>query len=329
MKDLQIVTLGGGTGLSVLLSGLKRFTNNITAVVSVADDGGGSGVLREDLGMLPPGDIRACIIALANQEPVLQELFGYRFQEGRLDGQNFGNLMIAALQGINGSFEKAVEQLADIFAISGRVLPVTFDEVDLLAELANEKIVQGESSIPREVLKGKTSIKRVTLTPQTISVNPKVIEAIEDADIIIAGPGSLYTSVIPNLLMPGVCEALQRSKALRVYVSNVMTQPGETDGFSLKEHVLALEEHIGRGYFQYIVANEEIVDEETKKRYASEGAAIVEVTDDDRAFFEERSIHLVTGEFAEVKKGYLRHDAVSISKAIIELMDARIYRRDD
>ena len=211
--DPNVVVIGGGTGQSVFLRGLKKRTRNITAIVTVADDGGGSGVLREDLGMLPPGDIRNCLLALANIEPTMKEVMQYRFTEGALKGQSFGNLFLAAMNGLYGNFEVALYKMSQIFAITGKVLPVTLNDINLIAKLKNGKIVKGESRIPKEVKDDKTYIERVYLDEQDAVPLDEVINSIENADIIIMGPGSLYTSIIPNLLVNGGVDAIEKSKA--------------------------------------------------------------------------------------------------------------------
>ena len=234
---LNIVAIGGGTGLSVILRGLKEISTNITAVVTVADDGGGSGVLREDLGMLPPGDVRNCILALANKEPILQDLFQYRFEEGRLKGQSFGNLMIAAMVGISDSFESAIRKISDIFAITGEVYPVTEDDIVLYAKLKDGPIVIGESNIPLEVLKRGTEIEKIWIEPSDARTSEIILKRIKDANVIVLGPGSLFTSIIPNMLVTDICDAINESDATVFYISNIMTQPGETDMLTAGEHL--------------------------------------------------------------------------------------------
>ncbi len=211
-KGPNVVVIGGGTGQSIFLRGLKHHTENITAIVTVADDGGGSGVLRSDLGMLPPGDIRNCIMALANIEPTMNEVMQYRFEDGALKGQSFGNLFLAAMNGLYGNFETAVYKIGQIFAITGRVLPVTLENIDLIATLENSQVVKGESTIPKEVRKQKCKIDKITLIPEKCRPLDEVISSIHGADIIVMGPGSLYTSVIPNLLVPGVIDAIKKYK---------------------------------------------------------------------------------------------------------------------
>ena len=218
----RIAAIGGGTGLSTMLRGLKAYTSNLTAIVTVADDGGGSGVLRQELGMLPPGDIRNCMEALANAEPLMRELMHYRFYEGTLAGQSFGNLFLAALNGISGSFDEAVARMSQVLAITGRVLPVTTADVQLEAELENGARVVGESKIFYCKKREDCRIRRVRLLPEHPRALPGALEAIAKADMIVFGPGSLYTSIIPNLLVDGIVEAVRRARGLKVYVANVI-----------------------------------------------------------------------------------------------------------
>ena len=228
----KITAIGGGTGLSTMLRGLKKYTKNLTAVVTVADDGGGSGVLRRDIGMPPPGDIRHCMESLANVEPIMERLLTYRFQEGSLAGQSFGNLILAALNGVTGSFEEAVAQMSQVLAITGRILPVTSADVQLEAVFENGARVVGESKISSFKKEQDCRIAHVALLPERPAALPAALQAIREADLILMGPGSLYTSVIPNLLVEGVVEAICRSEALKIYVCNIMTQEGETEGYT-------------------------------------------------------------------------------------------------
>ena len=255
-RRTRVVAIGGGTGLSTMLRGLKRQNIDITAIVTVADNGGGSGVLRQELGMLPPGDVRNCIQALANTEPTLEALLGYRFTEGSLKGQSFGNLFLAALNGMCGSFETAVARMGEVLAITGRVLPVTTADVQLCASFTDGAVISGECEIA-DYKKGSNSrINRVWLSPLRPAALPGCLEAIEEADLILLGPGSLYTSVMPNLLVEGISEAIRRSRALRLYVMNLMTQDGETEGYSAADHVRALFDHGGEGLFDHCLVND-------------------------------------------------------------------------
>ena len=251
----KITAIGGGTGLSTMLRGLKKYTKNLTAVVTVADDGGGSGVLRRDIGMPPPGDIRHCMESLANVEPIMERLLTYRFQEGSLAGQSFGNLILAALNGVTGSFEEAVAQMSQVLAITGRILPVTSADVQLEAVFENGARVVGESKISSFKKEQDCRIAHVALLPERPAALPAALQAIREADLILMGPGSLYTSVIPNLLVEGVVEAICRSEALKIYVCNIMTQEGETEGYTAADHVDALLSHGAPGLVDLCLAN--------------------------------------------------------------------------
>ena len=241
-KGAKIVAIGGGTGLSMLLKGIKKYTNNITAVVTVGDDGGSSGRLREEMGVLPPGDIRNCIAALADDEDLITKLFQYRFKTGEgLEGHSFGNLFLTALCAITGNMVRAVKESSNVLNIRGVVLPATLDDMKLAAKFEDGRIIKGESNIPEA--HGK--IERLFTEPSDCQALPEVIAAIHDADLIILGPGSLYTSVIPNLLVSGIAEAVFQSGAKKIYVCNIMTQPGETDNYTVASHVNALISHAG------------------------------------------------------------------------------------
>lgn len=325
-KNLNIVAIGGGSGLSVLLRGLKLVTKNVTAIVTVADDGGGSGVLREDLGMLPPGDIRNCILALANREPILMDLMNYRFTEGMLKGQNFGNLMLAAMVGISENFEEAVKKINDIFAVTGQVLPVTTQDVILRAKLINGQWVDGESKIPMAVIDENSRIEEIFLVPPKPKPTAEVITAIENADIILMGPGSLYTSILPNLLVDEVSEAIMKSSAIKIYLANLMSQPGETDGYSLRDYHKSLVKHSYPGIVSHVMVNRERIDPKILNRYEREHAEPVIITKEDRAYFRKEKVCLIEGDFIETVKGYVRHDALKVSEQAIALVDARVYK---
>ena len=258
----SIVTIGGGTGLSVLLRGLKERADDLTAIVTVADDGGSSGRLRRELGLLPPGDFRNCIAALAEAEPLMTLLFQYRFGQGvGLDGHSFGNLFIAAMAGVTGDFGQAVRQSSRVLAVRGRVLPSTMESVTLCAEYARDHdqegaptLVHGESRIPE----AGAPIERVFLQPQDVRGYGESVRALLDADIIVVGPGSLYTSLLPNLLVKDVASALHASSALKIYVCNLATQRGETDGYDVGAHVRAIYGHVGEGLFDFVLANSQL-----------------------------------------------------------------------
>jgi uncharacterized cofD-like protein len=254
----RIVVIGGGHGLATLLRGLKNYTHNLTAVVSVADDGGSSGRLRRTMSILPPGDIRNCLAALSNDEALLGQLFQYRFPStgDGLEGHSFGNLFITALADITGSFEEAVAESGRVLAVYGNVMPATLHDVRLVADVilphtADEVRIEGESSIPETA----GNVRRLWLEPSDPPAYPGVIQAILSAELIVIGPGSLYTSILPNLLVPDIAAAIRTSRALKIYVGNIATQPGETDGYTCDDHVRVIEEHVGTGFFDLIVSN--------------------------------------------------------------------------
>jgi uncharacterized cofD-like protein len=316
IKGPKIVALGGGTGLSTMLRGLKRYTANITAVVTVADDGGGSGALRQDLGMLPPGDIRNCILALADTEPIMEQLLQYRFTEGTLKGQSFGNLFLAAMNGISTNFEEAVRKMSDVLAVTGRVLPVTSQDVHLCALLENGIEVCGESKISAFQKKYSSRIQSVYLRPHNVKPLQEVLEAIDKADIIVIGPGSLYTSVMPNLVVKGVAQAIKNSNALKLYICNIMTQPGETEGYSAYEHIAAIEKHVGKGLIDYCIVNKQTIPDELLQRYIEDGAQAVLL---DRHKFKEANIRLLEGDLLAVSNGFIRHDTAKLAQMIAQV----------
>ncbi len=315
-KGPKFVVIGGGTGLSVLLRGMKQITSNISAVVTVADDGGGSGVLREDLGMLPPGDIRSCLLALAEMEPTMEALLQYRFTEGALKGQSFGNLFVASMNGISENFEEAVKKMGEVLAVKGRVYPVTLEDITLFAQLVNGKVIKGESKIPIKSIEENSPIDFVFLRPRRPSPLPEVIAAIETAEVIILGPGSLFTSIIPNLLINQVTDKINKSKGLVVYLPNLMTQPGETDHFSVHQHVEELMKNTGLEKLDLVLANSQKVSEDVMKKYQDEGAEMVLPGDEDRSYFKKKNIKFLEVEAVEVKSNYVRHDALKVSRLI-------------
>jgi len=316
-KGPRIVVIGGGTGLSTALRGIKKYTSNITAIVTVADDGGGSGVLRRDLGILPPGDIRNCILALAETEPIMQKLLQYRFTEGMLKGQSFGNLFLAAMIGITSGFEEAVRKMSDVLAVTGRVLPVTLDNVNLCAELEDGRRVHGESNIPVFNIRNNGRIKCVYLEPGYSKPLPGAVEAIMEADAIVMGPGSLYTSIIPNLLVNGITNYIEKSSAIKIYVCNVMTQPGETDGYTLSRHIDALERHSYKGIVEYCVASTTPIKGKLRQKYQEDGAEPVVIDEENIAG---RGFVLKTGDYTNVEDEYIRHDPNKLAHAIMEII---------
>ncbi|MDI7247069.1 MAG: YvcK family protein [Bacillota bacterium] len=311
----RIVVVGGGTGLSTLLRGVKEFTSNVTAIVTVADDGGSSGRLRKEMRVLPPGDIRNCLVALADSEPLMARLFQYRFPEGDptgLGGHTFGNLFIATMSAITGDFEQAVKESSRVLAVRGRVLPSTLEDVILAAECEGGAVVEGESALAT----CGAPIKRVFLRPRDPVALPEAVEAIAGAELILLGPGSLFTSVLPNLLVPGITEAVRRSRALKVYVCNVMTEPGETDGFAASDHLKAIFEHVGRGIVDVVLVNTGLVPAKLAERYRQEGAyPVIPDSDTLRAL----GVSVVEEDLMSASD-YARHDPERLAGAIVSLV---------
>ena len=303
----KVVVIGGGTGLSTMLRGLKLYTNNITAIVTVGDDGGGSGKLRADLGMLPPGDIRNCILALADTEPIMEDLLQYRFKEGSLKGQNFGNLFLAAMAGISDNFEDAVQKMSSVLAVTGKVLPVTLDDMKLIAELENGSVVEGESIIPEEVIKQKSKIKQLRIDPERAKPLMDALIAIKEADAIVMGPGSLYTSIIPNLLVEDIV-------AIKIYISNVMTQPGETDDFAVSDHIKTLMKYSGKNSVQYVIANNGTIPKDIEERYLNEGSKLVKL---DYENIEDLNVKVVETDLVKITKGYVKHDSEHLAQVLM------------
>lgn len=312
----HIVCIGGGTGLSTMLRGIKRRTANISAIVTVADDGGGSGMLRSELGMPPPGDIRNCIQALSGAEPALTDLIGYRFDTGRLKGQSFGNLLLAAMNGIYDSFDEAVSRMGDVLNITGQVLPVTNENVYLVAEFQDGSEVVGESKILEAKLTKKCDIRRVRLVPSGPTALSKSIRAIEGADIIVLGPGSLYTSIIPNLLVDGIVDAIAKSDAMKVYICNIMTQQGETEGYTVADHIEALFDHAGCRLFDYCLVNNELIETELLHKYAREGAAPVML---DKKRVEALGVEAICAPMLVQFAGLIRHEPGLLADEILRL----------
>lgn len=317
----RIVVIGGGTGLSVLLRGLKKNSGlHISAIVTVADDGGGSGMLRKDLGMLPPGDVRNCILALADEEDIMEQLLQYRFGNGRLKGQNMGNLFIAALTDIYGDFELAVEKLHDILRIKGKVVPVTSEDVTLCARLKNGKIIRGESKIPKAVSKMESPIEEVFLEPSGVQPLNSAVEAIMNADMIVLGPGSLYSSIIPNLLVGGISDAIRSAGGMKVIVCNVMTQAGETDDYTVVDYVDAIEKYLGSGVAEYILINDHICQPEELNAYICRGTRQMCAGNGEREILAQRGITVIESNLIDISDGMVRHDADRIANILLTMI---------
>ncbi len=311
-KGPHIVVIGGGTGLHTLLRGLKQYTSNITAVVTVFDSGGSSGQLREELGVLPPGDIRNCLVALSEKESLMTQLFQYRFKNGSLQGHSFGNLFITAMSEVSGDFPKAVEKSSEILAIRGKVLPSSTDDVVLCAQLENKTLIKGEDNIS----KSKDRIESIFIQPPSILPLPETIKAIREADSIILGPGSLYTSIICNLLVKNIPEAICQSNALKIYVCNVMTQIGETDNFTASMHLEKLTKYLHQNCIDYALVNKSILSKKIAAKYQKEGAYMVK--DDLQAKFGNRT-NIIRQELLS-EYNYARHDSNKVAESIMEII---------
>jgi uncharacterized cofD-like protein len=312
----KVVVIGGGTGISTMLRGLKHYTSNITAVITVADDGGGSGELRNDLGMLPPGDIRNCMLALAETEPVLEKLLNYRFPEGRLKGQSFGNLFLAAMCGISdNNFVQAVTHMGEVLAVTGRIYPVTEEKVNLVAILKDGTVINGESRIGSHHLFHPGPIEKVRFDKESVQPLKQVIDAIGKADIIVLGPGSLYTSIIPNLLVSQVPQAISRARATRVYVCNVMTQPGETENYTVGDHIEAIQKHAGCRLIDYCLVNNGQIQPSLLSKYQEDGAAPVEL---DLSRIRRLGVKVIEKDLVGIHNGYVRHDPDKLAHAILD-----------
>jgi uncharacterized cofD-like protein len=323
LGGVRIVAIGGGTGLSMLLRGLKQYVarrrqesgrhpiGDLAAIVTVTDDGGSSGRLRREYRVLPPGDIRNCMVALSQDEALLGRLFQYRFHAGRgLRGHSFGNLFLTALSHVTGDFAEAVRLSGEVLAIRGRIFPTTLENVSLEAAMTDGKVVLGETRIARS---GKV-IRRLSLRPRRVRPLPEVLEAIHQANLILVGPGSLYTSILPNLLVAGVAEAIEKSSATRVYIANLMTQPGETQGLTLADHVRIIYNHTRRKLFDWVVASNQRISPEVARRYRRQGAepVLVDVQDLQRL-----GVHCLLDNLLE-EHGVVRHNAERLAHLLIE-----------
>jgi len=317
----KIVCVGGGHGLSHLLLGLKEYTSNLTAIVTVADSGGSSGRLREEFNIVAPGDIRNCLVALADAPALMGDLFQFRFsKDSELKGHNFGNLFLTAMVQLTGDFEKAVKESSRVLAIRGKVVPSTVTNVHLVAEYEDGSITQGEADIPNT----KSRIKRIFLNPEHSVPTQEALEAIEDADVIILGPGSLYTSIIPNLIVDEVADAIAKSGAFRIYVCNVMTQQGETDHYTASDHIKALVEHTNHGIINACLINNAMPSDDALKRYRVEDSFPVKA-DEERI----RAMgYAVFGTDLLEVGSYVRHDSTKLTKALIKLIERyRVIKR--
>lgn len=317
-KKTRIVVIGGGTGLSTLVRGLKLYPFDITAIVTVADDGGSSGRLRDDYDIPPPGDVRNVIAALSDVEPLIEKMFQYRFtSKDDLNGHSLGNLMLTALTDITGDFNHAIAEMSKVFKVHGKVIPASNKKVTLHAELTDGTVISGESKIPS----GKAPIKRVYIEPQNVKPLPAAIHAIERADYILIGPGSLYTSIIPNLLVKGIGEALLRAKGEKIYISNLMTQKGETIHYTASQHVDAIHAHIGQPFIGTIVINEAELPSAIKENYKEENAEPVKF---DTERLHDMGLQIIAKNIAMIQDGTVRHHAVNVAEWLHEYVCEKI-----
>jgi uncharacterized cofD-like protein len=310
----RVVVIGGGTGLATILRGLKKADIEITAIVTVADDGGSSGRLREEMKMPPPGDVRNVLVSLAEREPLLQSLFQHRFKNGNgLAGHSLGNLLIAGMQEITGDFVTAVKALSRVLAVRGTVLPAANASICLEAKMVDGSIVSGESNIPKVHKK----IEKISIFPEEIEALPEAVEAIKQADLILVGPGSLYTSVIPNLLVKGIQKALKESIADKIYISNVMTQPGETDGYDVKDHIEAIYDHIHYPLFQKVIVNSGEIPDFVLELYKEKGSVPVKYHEGSLESF---GIEVIKDQLF-LMDDYLRHDANKVTNIVLQCIE--------
>jgi uncharacterized cofD-like protein len=308
----RIVVVGGGTGLSTLLRGLKHYSANITAIVTVADDGGSSGRLRREMGGIPPGDIRNCLTALADEEKLLTELFQYRFETGTgLSGHSFGNLFLSAMNEITGDWEQAIAASSQVLAIRGRVLPATLSDVSLWATLSDGRYIEGESNIT----KAGGSIDEIGCLPRNPPALPQAVEAINEADYIIVGPGSLYTSIIPNFLVPELVEAIAAREVPRIYICNIMSEPGETQGYTVSKHIEAIDRACGRYLFDAVLVQKRLPSETAINRYLKEGATPVIL---DRKAVIDSGRRIVIANVMSEQNHTVRHDPERLAKVLVK-----------
>lgn len=321
----KVVVIGGGTGTFTVLSGLKHYPVDLTAVVTMADDGGSTGVLRDEFGVLPPGDVRQCLVALSDADVVMRELFNHRYDRGGLKGHSFGNIFISTLEQVTGSIDRAIDVAGSILNIRGRVVPVTLDKIALHAELANGKVLDGESAFMEYQLVSKYGVKKIYLNPAG-NANPKALQAIKEADMIIVGPGKLYTSILPNFLVKGVARAFIRSKAKKVFISNLMSQQGHTDNFSVTDYVKTLESYIGQKTFDVILYNTKNPSPALVRRYADEGEPVL-CTDACKASgYQLVGKDLIADGVAKtpkkdlLRRTLIRHDSDKLAKVLMQVV---------
>ncbi|HLB51172.1 MAG TPA: gluconeogenesis factor YvcK family protein [Patescibacteria group bacterium] len=332
MQKKKIVTIGGGTGSFMLLSGLKKYPVDLSAIVSMADDGGSTGVLRDELGVLPPGDVRQCLVALSDSTKTMRDLMNYRFEEGGLKGHNFGNILLSALEKITGSFSDGVTEATKILTVKGSVIPVTNQKAHLCIALANRKILDGENVINHSVVQ-KSGVRRIYFAP-SVKPNPRALAAIKNADIIVIGPGNLYCSILPNLIIGGIATAIKESRAKVIYNPNLVNKKGHTEGFDVDDYVNSVERYIGKGRIDYVLYNTKRPQEKLLRKYEKqEGSDLLVGFDDARnpsqTYKLIRGMFIQSGEVSHSKadvlahtRSLIRHDADKLARTIVLLADA-------
>lgn len=318
-KNIKIAVIGGGAGLANLLKGLKFFSNNITAIVSVMSNGNSEEIMTRDFGILPPSDLRQSLIALSSSEQKMQDIMEYKFKKGSLAGQNFGNLLLAAMNDIcNQNFAQAIQDTSEVLSVTGKVLPVTLNKVKLGAILRDGTRVLGENDIVNKVVEKEIPIEKVFLQPERCEPAPEVIRSIKEADLIIIGPGSLYTGIIPSLLIKEISDEVKKSKAIKIFVSNIMSERGQTDNYKVSDLINAIHEHIGKGVMQYCLANDSNIMPEYVRRYNKEGSDVLEV---DKNEIRNTGVELIVEDYAKTdEKGYIRHDSDKLAKSIMKIV---------
>ncbi len=331
LAGLSLVSIGGGTGLSTLLSGLKEYVGKessipdwidvLTAVVTVTDDGGSSGRLREEFQMLAPGDIRNCIVALAEDQHLLTKLLRYRFESGgELSGHSIGNILLTALTDLTGDFLEAIKAISEVLAIKGRIFPSTMENATLAAKLVDGRIITGESKITA----ARSHIEKLWIAPAHCKPLPETLEAIKEAKIITIGPGSLYTSIMPNLLVDGLVEAISKSSAIKIYICNIMTQPGETEGFSGEDHIRALFDYSPNLKLDYILVNTRAISDELRDKYLADGSVQVQFNPQGESHLAKAGFKIIHGDFLN-ENGLVRHDPQKLARVIIDLYLTEVF----
>lgn len=327
-KGIKIVVIGGGSGLATVLKGLKDYSNNITAIVNTASGGNSEDVITKEFGILPPNDIRQSLVALSSSEEKMQNLMRYKFKTGKLKGQNFANLLLIAMNDIcDKNFAKAIQDTSEVLSVTGKVLPVTLDKTNIGAILKDGTRVIGEDNITDKVFLRKSPIEKIFLQPSACEPAPGVIKSIKEADLIVIGPGSLYTGMIPNMLLKEVADAIKRSEALKIFVSNIMTEPGQTDNYKVSDLINAIHEHVGKGVMDYCLVNESDIMPEYIRRYNEEGSELLEL---DKSGIKATGVRIVINDLAATDtKGFIRHDPKKLGKAIMTIVCDNMDLRHD